>query len=253
MAKVALQRGDVRVEVPLGFSFSMFFLSMIFGCILFYRGLVKLGIIIAAMQTLTIYLTYALTLPKVIDLHFALIACALFTANFALTCLHIFCGAKGNEIWAKHLLNEGYTFVPPATREEASILARARILFDIDVPPRSIRDPLFIRFVNYELKSVRRVKVGFSFTLYFFCFVFGIPFLLRGMYKTALACSILLGCLIFAPNIQMMMLLYYAMCGGCIFFGVKGNEITARYYLQNGYIMDEDTTTSKIARAKWGL
>ena len=39
-----------------------------------------------------------------------------------------------------------------------------------------------------------------------------------------------------------------------IFLGIKGNEMTAKNYLENGWIfMDDDSDITKFAKSQWGI
>lgn len=123
-----------------------------------------------------------------------------------------------------------------------------------------------ILFINETEQRIAKVKIGFSWTLFFWTHLFALPLFIRRVYPwafgiAALAVFVLLmdpyktACYYPAGS-----MLSYHELGGVIIFvlsfylGFCGNEITARHYLKNGYRFAEpDSALVILAKAKWGM
>lgn len=95
-----------------------------------------------------------------------------------------------------------------------------------------------IPFKNPQTDEVRTVKVGWSWTLFFFTNFFGVPYFIRRLPRWGflfLATSIIGNVFQVALGAQPILLLlsagYLAIAIG---MGLKGNEITAKAYLEKG-------------------
>ncbi len=105
--------------------------------------------------------------------------------------------------------------------------------------------------------QIRRIKVGFSWTLLFFASWFGVPLLSRGLFGLGLAFVAL--CLIgmIAGHLELASITLSALAlqlVGSIWLGVKGNEITAKHYLSKGWRLRDPTShAAQVAIHKWHL
>jgi len=100
-----------------------------------------------------------------------------------------------------------------------------------------------VAFVNPATRQLRNVKVGWSWTLFLFSTVFGIPLFMRGLNAAATAmlfycCASLVVSIVGEEHLILraigfiMMLFNFAIS---IYFGLNGNEMTARHYEANGW------------------
>ncbi len=112
-----------------------------------------------------------------------------------------------------------------------------------------------VQFSNEQTNELKSVKVGWSWTLFFFGPVLGIPFFIRKAYPMALTMVVWnLGC-IFAPEGAGMDLLIAGVgIGIAVYLGREGNKLTAQHYAKNGWsIVDPESDAAVEARARWSL
>ncbi len=138
-----------------------------------------------------------------------------------------------------------------------------------------------IVLINKAEQRVAKVKVGFSWTLLFWTCLFALPLFIRRVYPWAfgIAALQLLAFILerqfsfvgidypfftcettnFCPlNLYTYHLIYkwsglitFALS---VYLGFRGNEITARYYLKNGYRFAEpDSALVALAKTKWHM
>lgn len=119
---------------------------------------------------------------------------------------------------------------------------------------------MHISFKNTKTGEILQVKVGFSWILFLFSFAFGIPLFLRRLYVWGAIFFVLEALLLILPFHEVeftpLDFVWIAMLGLSIYMGVKGNEITAKNYLENGWeFSDElnDEATLKFAKTQWRL
>jgi hypothetical protein len=121
-----------------------------------------------------------------------------------------------------------------------------------------------IAFRNPRSGEVKEVKVGWSWTLFLFSGLFGLPLFLRKLNALGGVSLALLAINMVAPaivgNVDRLggMVLKVAMSLICLGFqvwvGVKGNEMTAKNYLEHGWqFVDPDSEMVKLAKARWGI
>lgn len=116
---------------------------------------------------------------------------------------------------------------------------------------------IYLEFKHEASGQVREVKVGWSWTCFLFSGFFGLPLYLRELNFWG---TVMLGLLTFRLVMDFVgadllsFIVNFIMLGLAIWFGVKGNEMTARNYLSNGWVFAEpDGDIVSIAKEKWGL
>lgn len=117
-----------------------------------------------------------------------------------------------------------------------------------------------VSFKNIKTGEIRQVKIGFSWILFLFSFAFGIPLFLRRLYVWGAIFFVLEVLLIVLPIHEVeftpLDFIWIAMLALSGYMGVKGNEITAKNYLENGWEfagdMNEEATV-KFAKTQWRL
>jgi hypothetical protein len=115
-----------------------------------------------------------------------------------------------------------------------------------------------IPFRNPQTDEIRTVKVGWSWTLFFFSNLFGLPLFLRRLPKWGL---LFLGIAILGNILQVMLApnsLLFSLSGTyiglAIWMGLKGNEITAKAYLDKGWVFAKpESNAAEFARSKWNI
>ena len=124
---------------------------------------------------------------------------------------------------------------------------------------------MHVKLKNERTGEIKDLKVGWSWTLFLFSWFLGLPLFLRKLPIWGAAMLVL--CIFYwvldafrpgGDQITQIAILYFfisfVIFGLSIFFGIKGNELTAKNLLENGwkFAAEEDQTTS-FARTKWSL
>ena len=119
-----------------------------------------------------------------------------------------------------------------------------------------------VAMTNPKTGEVREVKVGWSWILFLFSGFFGLPLFLRKLHVWGGIFLILWIVYIIAPSIMqneeealgLMILLNLVFLGLQIWLGIKGNEMTAKNYLELGWnFINPDSDEVKFAKGKWGI
>ena len=108
------------------------------------------------------------------------------------------------------------------------------------------------------------LKIGWSWTCFFFGSFLGIPLFLRGLYVWGalmagiFAVDILLPLIVHNPDgddlAVVEFLIWSLELGFSIYFGLKANALAGKRYLENGWAFSEpDSSLTVMARQKWGL
>ncbi len=114
--------------------------------------------------------------------------------------------------------------------------------------------------------DLKGVKVGWSWTLFLFSGLFGLPLFLRRLYGWGALFFLLwvLNLLTITmldpvgPTAGIRALsnltLWSLMLGLQIFLGIKGNKMTAKNYLEHNWtFLDPDSEVTKMAKRRWGI
>jgi hypothetical protein len=122
--------------------------------------------------------------------------------------------------------------------------------------------PVIVDLLNPRSGEHKTVKVGFSWVLFFFAGVLGIPLFLRRLYVWGAVFLVLWILYIFAPQMLpdtahsagtylFLCLVFFSLQ---IWIAVKGNEMTAKNLLENGWSFSSpNSQESRFAMTKWNL
>ena len=117
-----------------------------------------------------------------------------------------------------------------------------------------------VAFESPQTGEVRQVKVGFSWALFFFSGVFGIPLFRRKLIAwgwVMLAYNIAAVLLLIGSrktdsgaSLIMNVVIWFALA----YLGFKGNEITAKNYLASGWrFVEPGSDLTRYAKMKWHI
>ena len=117
---------------------------------------------------------------------------------------------------------------------------------------------------NPKTGELKEVKVGWSWTHFFFSGFFGLPLFLRRLHVWGGVClAIYIAMLVFSyifgssgegEAAAIYYLLGTVLTGVIIFLAIKGNELTAKNYIEQGWVfVDPESETVKMAKGKWGI
>lgn len=126
---------------------------------------------------------------------------------------------------------------------------------------------MHVRLRNERTGELKEVKVGFSWTLLLFSNFLGIPLFLRRL--TVWGGAMFALCIFywvlnyipmgdedqsFSGSDMLFVVVNFVALGLAIFFGVKGNELTAKNLLENGWqFADPEDASTEFAKSKWSL
>ncbi|MFG1344928.1 hypothetical protein V5F59_08545 [Xanthobacter autotrophicus DSM 431] len=114
---------------------------------------------------------------------------------------------------------------------------------------------------NPRTGELKEVKVGFSFVLFFFSALFGLPLFLRGLYRLGafmaiwrvfvIVMSVLPGEETRAALASLFLMLD---TGLIVWLGLKGNEYTAKNLLEKGWVFAKpDSLEAQFAMSRWKI
>ncbi len=119
-----------------------------------------------------------------------------------------------------------------------------------------------VPFRNPQTGQVKRVKIGWSWTLFLFAGVLGIPLFMRKLYLwgAVFLCVWLITqfaqmTLSHEDLLVLVMLFFFLLgIGLSILLAIKGNELTAKGYLDRGWQFAEpNSDATKFGKLKWGI
>ncbi len=118
-----------------------------------------------------------------------------------------------------------------------------------------------VPFKNPKTGEVKFVKVGWSWTLFFFAGILGIPLFLRklnawgGIFLALWAINFLLPNIVRGPDgLVVYTALFLAFFGLTIWVSIKGNELTAKNYLDIGWVFAEpDSEATRFGKMNGGI
>ena len=115
---------------------------------------------------------------------------------------------------------------------------------------------------NAKTGELRDIKVGWSWVLFLFSGFFGLPLFLRKLNVWGAVFLTLWVTNFIAPAVTrdqdralgVQLLMFLTFLGLEIWIGIKGNEMTAKNYLENSWVfVNPDDEVTKMAKAKWGI
>ena len=113
---------------------------------------------------------------------------------------------------------------------------------------------------NPKTGEIKEVKVGWSWTIFFFSGILGIPLFLRGLHMWG-AVFLAIGTInVVVPTptdeAQALAVVINALIflGLQVFMSIKGNELTAKNYLEKDWtFVDPESENTKQAKQRWGI
>ena len=139
----------------------------------------------------------------------------------------------------------------PGNNEQQKIIATTSVAPPIPVPANHdvYIDPKKVYLRHPRTGEVKPVKIGWSWVLFLFSPVFGLPLFLRRLYIWGGVMLVIWVVNLFLPFVGLPIML-----GMEIWFGIKGNEMTAKNYLEHGWQwMNPDSDAVKRAKLLWRL
>jgi hypothetical protein len=120
---------------------------------------------------------------------------------------------------------------------------------------------LHVAFRNPRTGEIKQVKVGWSWVLFLFSGVFGLPLFLRRLYVWGGIFLVLWLVNLIAPSLMYeedanvtIAIFGVVFLSLQIWLGIKGNEMTAKNYLDNGWVFAEpDSDITRNAKLRWGV
>ncbi|MGJ0287834.1 hypothetical protein [Aliarcobacter cryaerophilus] len=119
-----------------------------------------------------------------------------------------------------------------------------------------------VAMTNPKTGEVKEVKVGWSWILFLFSGFFGLPLFLRKLHVWGGIFLVLWIVYIIAPSMMqneeealgLMILLNLVFLGLQIWLGIRGNEMTAKNYLELGWnFTNPNSDEVKFAKGKCGI
>lgn len=121
---------------------------------------------------------------------------------------------------------------------------------------------MYVDLQNSRSGEMKRIKVGFSWVLLFFSGFLGLPLFLRRLYVWGGVFLALWIVNFIGPSIagadedavMIQVVMFLIMLGLSIWLAIKGNEMTAKNLLEQGWEFSEsDSDATKFAKHRWGL
>lgn len=114
---------------------------------------------------------------------------------------------------------------------------------------------------NPKTGEIKEIKIGWSWILFLFSGFFGLPLFLRklnvwgGIFLALWAVNFVGSSTIDDfERVGSTVILSLIALGLQIYMGIKGNELTAKNYLELGWVfVDPDSVQVKMAKGQWGI
>ena len=118
-----------------------------------------------------------------------------------------------------------------------------------------------VSMINPKTREIKEVKIGWSWILFLFSSFFGLPLFLRKLNILGGIFMILWIVYIIFPSVvggndalAISVLFNLIFLGLQIWLGIKGNEMTAKNYLELGWeFLYPESNEVKFAKMKWGI
>jgi hypothetical protein len=128
-------------------------------------------------------------------------------------------------------------------------------------PPNLKKEKLMkVTMKNPKTGESKEVKVGWSWILFLFSGFFGLPLFLRklnvwgSIFLVLWVVNLLVPYVVTDDSSFLSIFLGLIFLGLAIFLGIKGNEMTAKNYLESGWVFAEpDSQQTKMAKERWGI
>jgi hypothetical protein len=114
---------------------------------------------------------------------------------------------------------------------------------------------------NPKTGEIKEIKVGWSWTLFLFSGLFGLPLFLKKLNLWGSIFFVMWIINLIVPSIVsgdegeiVKGCILFIFIGLQVFVGVKGNEMIAKNYLEKDWtFVDPDSELTKMAKMKWGI
>jgi hypothetical protein len=115
---------------------------------------------------------------------------------------------------------------------------------------------------NPNTGELKQIKCGWSWTLFFFSGFFGLPLFLRRLYVWGGLFLVLWAINLLGPAVigdedsalGLQVLMFFVFLALQIWLAIKGNEMTAKNYLEHGWkFIKPQSDIVRIACGKWGI
>jgi uncharacterized membrane protein len=123
------------------------------------------------------------------------------------------------------------------------------------------REQMKIAMKNPKTGEVKNIKIGWSWTLFLFSGIFGLPLFLRKLHVLGAIFLVL-----WLVNLYFMdavggvqgfvdsVLITLIVIGMSIYVGIKGNELTAKNLLEKDWVFAEpESSVTQRAKKLWGI
>lgn len=111
-----------------------------------------------------------------------------------------------------------------------------------------------VRLKNEKTGELKDIKVGFSWTLFFFSGFLGIPLFLRKLNSWGTVFLILWAIYLITFGTEFMVIISLISLVLSGWLAIKGNEMTAKAYLEHNWVFaNPESDETKYAKGKWGM
>lgn len=110
-----------------------------------------------------------------------------------------------------------------------------------------------VMFTEPKTGQKKFMKVGFSWMLLFLSPIYGLGLFIRGLILHGLAVFIFCIVVVILNSPATSAFLGLLLIAVAIFYGVKGNELSAKSLIAKGWTMPDNDSTTEYARARWSI